>query len=156
MTTSQTSFLSEIISGEKIPAGRLAYFRARLSNKLHQLILVEFEKLSKAGKINKAKLARRIGKEPAQVTRLLGAPGNWTIDTFSDLALGMGCEPKINLSTFMEQQASLPTIEAPAKVGESVVMHRHGALAASQPDSSEPRRLGSALSPAYTTPQQRF
>jgi hypothetical protein len=30
-------------------------------------------------------IARRLGKDPAQVTRLLSAPGNWTIDTVAEL-----------------------------------------------------------------------
>jgi hypothetical protein len=98
MTISQTSFLSEILNGETIPVGKLAYFRARLSNRLHELVLLEFDRLSKAGRINRAELAKRIGREPAQVTRWLGAPGNWTFDTFSDLALGMGCEPSVSLT----------------------------------------------------------
>jgi hypothetical protein len=119
MTTSQTSFLSEIISGDPIPANKLGYFRARLTNRLHELIITEFERLSQSGKISKADLARRIGKKPEQITRWLGAPGNWTIETVSDLAIGMGCEPKINLLSFLEQQASQPSLESlPEKVRE--------------------------------------
>ncbi|MDQ0558669.1 hypothetical protein QO004_000444 [Rhizobium mesoamericanum] len=32
-----------------------------------------------------ATLAARLGKDPAQISRLLGAPGNWTIDTVAEL-----------------------------------------------------------------------
>jgi hypothetical protein len=97
VTIYQTSFLSEIIGAERIPVGRLAYFRGRLGNRIHELVLTEFSRLSKAGKINKAQLAKRIGRQPEQVTRWLGSPGNWTIETFSDLLLAMGFEPKISL-----------------------------------------------------------
>ena len=99
MTTSQlTSFLSEIVSGQQIPIGKLAYFRARLSNKIHELVLTEYMRLEREGKINKAELARRTGRKPEQITRWLGAAGNWTIDTFSDLLLGMGCEPALSVT----------------------------------------------------------
>ena len=35
--------------------------------------------------VTKAALARRMKKDPGQVSRLLGAPGNWTIDTCAEL-----------------------------------------------------------------------
>lgn len=85
--------MSEILSGESIPVGKLAYFRSRLTNKIHELVLTEFARLERNNAISKAELARRIGKKPEQVTRWLGAPGNWTLETFSDLLLGMKCEP---------------------------------------------------------------
>jgi len=100
MTTSQaTSFLSEILNGEPIPIGKLAYFRARLSNRIHELVLAEFVRLERERKINKAELARRLGRKPEQVTRWLGAAGNWTIETLSDLMLGMGCEPALSVTS---------------------------------------------------------
>jgi hypothetical protein len=35
--------------------------------------------------ITKATLAKRLGKDPAQVTRILQAPANWTVDTLAEL-----------------------------------------------------------------------
>lgn len=35
--------------------------------------------------ISNALLAKRMGKDPSQISRLLGAPGNWTIDTIAKL-----------------------------------------------------------------------
>ena len=90
------SFLSEILSAEEIPLNKLAYFRGRLSNRIHELVLEEFMRLESEGKINRAVLAGRIGKEPAQITSWLGSAGNWTIDTLSDLMLGMGLEPSLS------------------------------------------------------------
>jgi len=80
-----------------IPVGKLAYFRGRLTNRIHAMVLEQYDHLSKAGKINKTLLAKRIGREPAQITRWIGAPGNWTIETISDLLLAMGCEPSITV-----------------------------------------------------------
>jgi hypothetical protein len=42
------------------------------------------KEFSKAG-ITQAALAARMQKDPAQLNRLLNAPGNWTLDTVSDL-----------------------------------------------------------------------
>jgi len=66
---------------EAVTLGTLAYFRARNRSRAHQLVLDEFER---AG-ISKATLARRLRKAPEIVTRLLSGPGNWEMDTFSDL-----------------------------------------------------------------------
>jgi hypothetical protein len=92
ITSTVPSYLSEILGGEVIPSSKLGYFRARLSNRLHEIVVSLFMKLELEGKITKAALARRIGRKPEQITRWLGAPGNWTSDTASDLLLGMGAE----------------------------------------------------------------
>jgi hypothetical protein len=92
MTTSHSAFLSEILAGEPIPLGKLAYFRERLRNKLHEIISLEFIRQQHGRGLTKADMARRIGRKPEQVTRWLGAPGNWTLDTVSDLLLAMGSE----------------------------------------------------------------
>lgn len=61
--------------------GMLSYMRARHRANVHELVLGEFEKEG----MSRAELARRLDKAPEQVTRLLAAPGNWTLDTVSDL-----------------------------------------------------------------------
>ena len=92
MTTSQaTSFLSEIIEGQAIPYEKLAYFRERLKNRLYSLVLAEFLRQQEDG-LTKAELTRRIRRKPEQVSRWLGTPGNWRIETASDLLIGMGAE----------------------------------------------------------------
>lgn len=48
---------------------------------MYSLVLSEFKKSG----ISKATLARRMDKKPEVVGRWLGAPGNWTLDTVSDL-----------------------------------------------------------------------
>lgn len=107
MTTSQqTQFLSEILGKDAIPEHKLAYFRARLTNRIHDLVLATFVELERDKKITKAELARRIGKKPEQITRWLGAPGNWEIETFSDLMLGMGYEPTLAATQIASMLAS--------------------------------------------------
>jgi hypothetical protein len=100
--------LSEIIDGHSdIPAEKLIYFRSRLSNRFHALVLSEFSKLE----TNKAELARRIGRAPEQITRWLGSPGNWTFDTLSDLLLGLGLEPVVSARSVKEAATPQPVEE---------------------------------------------
>jgi hypothetical protein len=86
MTTSPLpSFVSELENGTTLSEGTLAYFRERLRNRLHDLVLQEFVRSG----INRADFARRIGRKPEQITRWLAAPGNWELDTVSDFLLGI-------------------------------------------------------------------
>ena len=154
MNTSQTSFLSEIISGKVIPAGKLEYFRSRLSNRLHEIIIDEFARLSETKSFTKADLARRIGRAPAQITRWLGAPSNWTIDTVSDLALGMGFEPSVDLTRLVEIATTNPEIGAELPASMNVVyladrQSKTGAANAALPSDSAqlPTFVKNALTP---------
>jgi hypothetical protein len=88
MTISHTPDLfEEILAGNPIPVGKLEYFRARLRLEFHDFILRRF--LTQEN-LTKAELARRIHRSPEVVNRWLATPGNWTIDTLSDLLIGMG------------------------------------------------------------------
>lgn len=91
MPTSQTSSLSKPAADERVEPWTLAYFQARNRSRAHDLVLKEFEKSG----LTRAELARRLNKQPAVVTRLLGAPGNWGLDTLSDLLFAIsGAEVK--------------------------------------------------------------
>lgn len=106
-TSHQMSFLSELAaghSGPTIPLEKRAYFQARLRNQLFDYVLTKFE-YEKARGLTKAALARRIGKTPDIVSRWLGAPGNWTLDTVSDLLLGIAAEElEISSSSVLNRQ----------------------------------------------------
>ena len=120
---SQTTFLSDVTSGEQIPAGKLAYFQARLSNLLHEAVLTQFTKLEKDKGFTRADLARRIGRKPEQVTRWFGSPGNWTLETVSDLLLAMGCELEPKLRDLVTEDNS------------QVVTHNAGSLRSDIPEA---------------------
>jgi len=101
MTTSQTQFLSEIAvghNGPPIPEAKRAYFQARLRNRLFNFVLSKFGEEQKKG-LTQAALARRIGKKPDVVNRWLGSPSNLTLDTLSDLLLGISAEEFIAASS---------------------------------------------------------
>jgi len=99
---------SKAVGKEPISAGRLGYFRARLQNRLHEIVFEEFVRQEKAFGLTRRALAARIGKKAEQITRWLGAPGNWTLDTVSDLLLAMNAEPTFAVAHFDQMQSTQP------------------------------------------------
>lgn len=82
MTTFLTpSPLSEPSGDSPVSDRSLGYASAYTRNELHKLVLTAFRE---AG-ISQATLAKRMKKRPEQISRLLAAPGNWTIDTAAEL-----------------------------------------------------------------------
>lgn len=73
--------LSKPRNGERIALYDLAFVRSRNRNKVHSLLLEEFDKSG----LSKAEVAKMLGKRPEQITRWLSGPGNLTLDTISDL-----------------------------------------------------------------------
>lgn len=91
MTISQTPLFSKISEGHlgpTIPESERVYFQTRLRNRVFNFIIGKFLSEQKNG-LTKAILARRTGKTPDVINRWLGAPSNLTIDTISDLLLGI-------------------------------------------------------------------
>jgi hypothetical protein len=86
------SVLYEVGAKLPIPLEKRAYFHARLRNRIYSFVLKKFTEKEKSEGLTKAELARRIGRKPEIITRLLGAPGNWTLETISDLLLGIAGE----------------------------------------------------------------
>jgi hypothetical protein len=98
-TSNAKQFLSEILNGEPIPKSKLAFFQERFRDHLYELVLAEFLKREAAGTLTRAKLAAVIHRKPEQITRWLGAPGNWELETVSDLLLAVAqSEPVVSLT----------------------------------------------------------
>ena len=96
----RTHFWSEIEDlNAPIPEGKLEYLRERLRNDLYHFVIAKFLEQEEARGLNKADLARRLACDPARLNRLLGAPGNWTLKTVSDLLVGISGEALVPLST---------------------------------------------------------
>lgn len=92
--TSQTPFLTELAaghSGPPIPLGKRAYFQQRLRIRIFNFLLEKFVQAQPRG-LNKNILAKRIGRPPEVINRWLGAPSNLTLDSISDLLLGIASE----------------------------------------------------------------
>jgi transcriptional regulator with XRE-family HTH domain len=82
------SMLLTTIEQEPIPRTTIAFFQRTNQNRYHSLIL----RLFKQSGLTQLTLAKRLGKEPAQINRLLSAAGNWTINTIAALMLAMGVD----------------------------------------------------------------
>ncbi len=89
MTTHQTHFLCEINGPEPISEGTQAYLEARAKNRFYDYVLKKFLERERLDGFSRADLARKIGRRPEIITRLLGAPGNWTIETGCILLAGI-------------------------------------------------------------------
>lgn len=76
----------------KVSTEDIYYFRERTRNRIFSVVISAFSNLVENCGLTKRELAFRLGKEPSQITRWLSGPGNLTIDTMSDLLLGMGVE----------------------------------------------------------------
>lgn len=83
-----TTLLSDLENEGRLSAGILAYLGERARNRCYDHVLKKF----RYSGLSKADLARRIGKGPDRVNKLLSGPGNWTIDTIAELLAGIAGE----------------------------------------------------------------
>jgi transcriptional regulator with XRE-family HTH domain len=91
ITSQQKEFLSEILEGKPVPEDKLVYFRERLRDRLHSAILAAFRKRAERG-FKQSDLADRIHKKRAQITRWFSTSSNLTLDSISDLMVGLGMD----------------------------------------------------------------
>ncbi|AGB73743.1 hypothetical protein RHSP_79501 [Rhizobium freirei PRF 81] len=80
-TSHETSLLAEPSSDDRISDRTLGYVTQTARDDVFDMVA---NACVEAG-ITRANIARRLGKDPAQVSRLLNTPGNWTIDTIAEL-----------------------------------------------------------------------
>jgi hypothetical protein len=93
MTTSgQMEFLSEILEWKPVPEDTLIYFRERLRHRLHSAILDAFSQRARERNLKQKDLAARIHKSRVQINRWLGTASNLTLDSISDLMVGLGMD----------------------------------------------------------------
>jgi hypothetical protein len=96
----------------------LAYFRERFRDRLYELVVTEFMKKERSGELTRSELAKRIGRKPEQITRWLGAPGNWTIETVSDLLLAIS-KSELNFQLSPLENRAPRNYEAPEWLRET-------------------------------------
>lgn len=92
MSSFQTSLPTELAGDEPLSFATREYFRSRLRTRLYDMVVRKYSAKHKTGKISQRELAARIRRRPEVINRLLASPGNWTLDTISDLLLGIGPE----------------------------------------------------------------
>ncbi len=92
MTTSPTTAVRSAIQGSApFPKGVLAYLCARTRSDYFGMVHAKLREAEAAG-LTRAALAKRIGKSPTRLSHILAAPGNWTLDTVTELLLGISGE----------------------------------------------------------------
>lgn len=100
---SETRLIQTTFDSTKIPVEKYAYFRDRLRGRIYELLIEEYLAAKEHG-ASKKKLAQRMGRRPEQITRILSAPGNLTLDTISDFILAVSDgELGISVERFSDQ-----------------------------------------------------
>nr|WP_306267616.1 helix-turn-helix transcriptional regulator [Pararhizobium sp. IMCC3301] len=69
----------------RVKLGLLGYARQNLRNRAFNLLHKEI----RAAELSQVEICRRTGKDKSQLSRILGAPNNITLDTLSDLFLAI-------------------------------------------------------------------
>ena len=152
MITYQTQFLSELEAGHdgpQIPVARRAYFQERLRGRLFEFILRKFLLEQKNG-LTQAKLARRIGKTPDVINRWLGAPSNLTVDTISDLLLGIAAEELTPASSSLLGRAPVnySHLDETASAETTPSPEQRFSVSALEKVASPPRQIAASIAEA--------
>lgn len=94
MISSQKTAVELALEGQDpLPKGMLAYLSSRARGRWFDYVHMKLGEAEAQG-LTRKELANRIGKTPSRLSRILGNPGNWTIDTVSELLIGIcGEEP---------------------------------------------------------------
>ncbi len=101
MTISATTSLrSEIEGDEPLSAGVLGYLCARNRDAHFDFIHRKLADAESRG-VKRSEIASRIGKSPTRLSHLLGAPGNWTLDTIAELLVAICREEPVPASQLL-------------------------------------------------------
>jgi plasmid maintenance system antidote protein VapI len=94
---------------DRIPAARLAEQWFGFLHGLIGTIQQSYLRAQREGTINQKIIARRLGKDPATISRCLSGQQNMTIRTMHDLARAMDCRLQVELVPL----SSLPIANRP-------------------------------------------
>lgn len=103
----RTSSTTACSATPAIAARDIAYERHRLRPRIFEEVLRAFVERHREDGTTKADLAQALGRERSQITRWLSGPGNWTIDTISDLMRALRTELELGRLRF--EHKPLPT-----------------------------------------------
>lgn len=120
-----------------ISTADLNYERERLRLFIHDAVLHSFMQQVQLCGLTRAELARRLGKKPEQITRWLGGPGNWTIDTMADLLFASGIDP----TSIFRDRLSSEKDELPSSKAMPSAAHHREEITARAPDAPTRARV---------------
>jgi hypothetical protein len=73
------------------------YFRQRQRKRFFQSVIAAFAARAEKYGLTKSDLAAALKKDRSQISRWFSGPGNWELDTISDMLLTMRCELDIRV-----------------------------------------------------------
>jgi transcriptional regulator with XRE-family HTH domain len=149
-----TIFLAHVLNeleagheGPEIPEAKRVYFQRRVRDRFFDFLRERFEREESNG-LTQAKLARRIGKSPEVINRWLNAPSNLTLDSISDLMIGVAAEePEFDGKSLLNRPESNYTHLAEQADNDNKLLN----AARTAPHANEERK-----SPLLGKPQQRY
>jgi len=77
----------------------ISYYRQRARNRVWEVVVRALEQSGK----RKKDIAEFLGVPPSQISRWLSGPGNWEIDTATDLLLASGAEMDFQAARFADR-----------------------------------------------------
>jgi transcriptional regulator with XRE-family HTH domain len=92
MSTFQTSILREIAHGKPISLRTRLLYRRRLQNRVQRLLRKVFRDEQQRTGLTQKELAERVDKDKSKVNQWLSIASNLTLETISDLLLGLGVD----------------------------------------------------------------
>lgn len=102
MTFSAEQYRENIGRNEELPKRTRSYFQQRFQQQVFARIAKAFALRAEEFDLTKSNVATLIGKDKAQLNRLLSHPTNMTIDTISEIAFALNFEPEIILQDLSE------------------------------------------------------
>lgn len=105
-TSAQTQLTLTSSPDKELSSRQLAFFEGLAQNRAHEAVLQLIERLAREGRLSRASLAKKLGRSPSQITRWLGSPGNWTLQTLGILLGAMGYVPVISAHPINERVAT--------------------------------------------------
>jgi antitoxin component HigA of HigAB toxin-antitoxin module len=103
MTSSQEQYRERIGKNDPIPVRLKAYHKQRFQQKAFARLAKAFAERAEEFGLTKSGVSALIGRDKAQINRLLAHPSNMTFDTYSELALALNFEPTILLEDLNEE-----------------------------------------------------